>query len=542
MLSHLIGADHLVFSRVTITPTNAEFVSILNPTNNPINLSNYYITDSVIDDNLYYNLPTGDNYWSESISSTTFDFMAKFPSISIAPNDSLILGFHTSDLFQSYYGYEPDIALMEEMLGVGGDDRTISCKSNPDCAFDLDLLHDNSEVLILFYWDGLSSTVKDVDYFLWGSTNHAINKTGIGEYADDTSEASQIFINGHQSDSTFIRIDLDEGQEFDDGNGNGIFGDDETSEDLINTWSVLKSPEFGCTALNALNYNPSATIDDGSCLTLNSVSEIVNNCSYESDEIIGCDGKYDLSSESASNCPLYDNQVTTKGMIVDYFDITPFNGPHSFTIEDDSGYRLDFVVWPTSSSFQDGFDISQHPELSKLRESPFERFEVQITGILGAYCDDDEQLDIYNEWQITVEHDYDISIEEEYNYDGYFIAEDRHSAKIEPAPYVIIPSLGETLDFSYSHPSNSRVLIRIYDLSGRFVTSIVDKYVENSGVWFNGINPSDNSNSPSSSWDGRDHLGQIVSPGTYLMHLETYNFSNGETHKDVAPIVVGVKQ
>ena len=74
------------------------------------------------------------------------------------------------------------------------------------------------------------------------------------------------------------------------------------------------------------------------------------------------------------------------------------------------------------------------------------------------------------------------------------------------------------------------------------MTSIVDKYVENSGVWFNGINPSDNSDSPSSSWDGRDHLGQIVSPGTYLMHLETYNFSNGETHKDVAPIVVGVKQ
>jgi len=536
----LISADHLVFSRITITPTNAEFVSIFNPTEDAVNLSNYYITDSVIDDNSYYNLPTGDNYWSESISSTTTDFIARFPSISIASNDSLVLGFHTSDLFESHYGYEPDISLMEDMLDID-ENGTISCNWSPDCSNDLDLLHDNSEVLILFYWDGSSSTVKDVDYFLWGSRNHAIDKTSIGDYGDDTPEASQNFIDSHQSDSTFIRIDLDEGEELKNGDGNGILGDDETSEDLTNTWGVLKTPEFGCTTLDALNYNPNATIDDGSCLTINTISEIVNNCSYESDEIIGCDGKYDLSSESASNCPLYENQVTTKGMIVDYFDITPFNGPHSFTIEDDNGYRLDFVVWPTSSSFQDGFDISQHPQLSKLRESPFERFEVQITGILGAYCDDDEQLDIYNEWQITVEHDYDIVIAEEYNYDGFFTAEDKNSAKIKPAPYVIIPSLGETLDFSYSHPSNSRVLIRIYDLSGRFITSLVDKHVENSGSWYNGVNPSDGSDSPSSSWNGRDHLGQIVSPGTYLMHLETYNFSSGETHEDIAPIVVGVK-
>jgi len=36
---------------------------------------------------------------------------------------------------------------------------------------------------------------------------------------------------------------------------------------------------------------------------------------------------------------------------------------------------------------------------------------VQITGELGAYCDDDEQLDIYSEWQITVEYESDIIID-----------------------------------------------------------------------------------------------------------------------------------
>ena len=59
LTSLLIGVcfsntNHLVFSRVTISPTEAEFVSIYNPTNDSINLSDYYITDS----DLYYNLPT----------------------------------------------------------------------------------------------------------------------------------------------------------------------------------------------------------------------------------------------------------------------------------------------------------------------------------------------------------------------------------------------------------------------------------------------------------------------------------------------------
>ena len=46
---------------------------------------------------------------------------------------------------------------------------------------------------------------------------------------------------------------------------------------------------------------------------------------------------------------------------------------------------------------------------------------------------------------------------------------------------------------------------------------------------------------PSSAWDGRDQLGQIVSPGTYIMHMEVMNPVTGETQTDAAPIVVGVK-
>ena len=44
-----------------------------------------------------------------------------------------------------------------------------------------------------------------------------------------------------------------------------------------------------------------------------------------------------------------------------------------------------------------------------------------------------------------------------------------------------------------------------------------------------------------SDWDGRDHLGQILSPGTYIMHIEAMNFQTGVTTSDMAPVVIGIK-
>ena len=105
-------------------------------------------------------------------------------------------------------------------------------------------------------------------------------------------------------------------------------------------------------------------------------------------------------------------------------------------------------------------------------------------------------------------------------------------ADIKPAPYVIIPSIGERLDFEYSFPSNSRVVIRIFDLNYRFITSIVDRFYESSGTVTRMVDGAD--------WDGKNHLSQIVSPGTYLMHMEVTNWETGKSSFDIAPIVVGV--
>ena len=58
---------------------------------------------------------------------------------------------------------------------------------------------------------------------------------------------------------------------------------------------------------------------------------------------------------------------------------------------------------------------------------------------------------------------------------------------------------------------------------------ISDKYYSNAGTVNNSV------------WDGRDQLGQVVTPGTYIMHIESMNPVTGETQTDAAPIVVGVK-
>jgi len=46
-----VDADHLIFNRVCINPNEAELIEIYNPTNETINLSNYYLSDK----NDYYN-------------------------------------------------------------------------------------------------------------------------------------------------------------------------------------------------------------------------------------------------------------------------------------------------------------------------------------------------------------------------------------------------------------------------------------------------------------------------------------------------------
>lgn len=663
-------ADHLLFKRITTDPMEAEMVIIYNPTTNGIDLSDYYISDAVrsASGDYYYNLPSGEHIWSGRIT----DFIARFPDGQLLQQgDSLILGLHTQTEFEDYYQSPADLTLFEDMRNALQDSVTISFGINFS---DQDMLGNSSEILILFKWDGESTVVEDVDYFLWGSNYHAVDKTGIIEYLPDTPVADQEFLPIASEGFTYNRIDYNEGIEKNI-SGNGITGHDETSENLNDTWTLISVP--GCMDPDAGNFNPYATIDDGSCTV--SIVSILS-------------GEYD------------DQYARVEGLIVDYFDITVFNGPHSLTIADDQHNELEISIW-TESMTDSLFMLTNYPmakykvsvygmidlypdanntgicdepdedsdcslppslwdceaenigfgneiiELSRtvndhckwqlqladasdltiidtltveypmvefsellafssdVKASPWFHKNITIQGLLVDYVNitescgphvmtledtDHYRLEVItfdakwsnslscltlppygtqfitvkgyvgeykNEIQISFDDEVSIQLLDSYSYDGDFyfgqgacfmddgnyLESDKQNcedlgyqwintnkAKIIPVSYVIIPSFNERLDFSFVSPQGARTIVRIFDLSGRIITSLVDRYDQEAGVIVHNVQKT--------SWDGRDHLGQITAPGTYIIHLESINFTTGKTTTDIAPIVVGVKK
>ncbi|MFH1853042.1 MAG: hypothetical protein ABIA75_11930 [Candidatus Neomarinimicrobiota bacterium] len=221
--------------------------------------------------------------------------------------------------------------------------------------------------------------------------------------------------------------------------------------------------------------------------------------------------------------------VVVQGLLVDYFDITVYNGPHSLTLEDNEGYQVECTVWPSD------WDIPNSPQ-AFLLQPPFGKYVIRATGVASYYAKNAV-------WQIGVTSFDDFDIVKIYGcpdpdaqtneYGDCIYPGDYTKASINPAPFVLIPTMGEHLDYEYSFPANSRVIIRVFDISGRFVTSLVDEFYAEAGEvqrtesW--------------AGWDGRDHLGQIVAPGTYFMHIEATDFQSGKTSTDIAPVVIGVK-
>ena len=223
-------ADHIIFSEIVLTPSDGEYVEITNPTAADIDLSDYYLTDAT--DNasgkVYYKLPSGTDYWSGS----GFDFICRFPTgYLLAAGSSIKVSLRDNDSYVSTFGEPADLALDNDMLDVVDGANT----KGTAAARKLD---NSSEMLVLFYWDGSSSRVKDVDYLLWGDNSFAIDKSGVSGYQSDTPVLSQSYMSIHTTNEKLIRAaTLGEGIETQAG-GNGITGHDETSEPLSETWVI----------------------------------------------------------------------------------------------------------------------------------------------------------------------------------------------------------------------------------------------------------------------------------------------------------------
>ena len=539
-------ANHIIFSRITTTPDDAEMVAIYNPTSEAINLSNYYLSD---EGSYYYNLPSNDNYWSESDN----DFIARFPDIDIESHQTLTIGFHDIASFNNHYSINPDFSLQEDMLSVSNDTNTIGSDNN--------ILSNNFESLILFYWDGSSLIIQDVDYFVWGFAQAGIDKTGIGGgnpgidgYYDDTSFDDQnLNILGYHTDGeSYIRNSSTENGEAQE-NGNGYTGHDETSEVFIDSWDIVIEngcfvADCGCLIPEDPNYDENAAVscldaDDngyGDCCAANIITHTIE------DIVTGDDDGF---------------VATIRGIIIGFGDYRePNNGPQVIELMDsETGHVIDLVIWDWDVITPIPSSIAYMVDPSNLTE-----YAILATGLVGIYqgsfqfeITDESDIEEYYAYnpqgeffsgvcENAFENDhfdceeltsYYYCIEVDIDDDGILDCEwnpyeEVTYVKIIPAPFVIIPTLGERLDYSFSVPSNSKVVIRIFDMNGNFVTSLLDDFFESSGVVERFEDQSD--------WDGTDHHGQIVAPGTYLMHIEATNWISGKYSYDMAPIVVGV--
>ena len=206
-ISLLFGQlDHIIISEVVLTPSDGEYVEINNPTTSAVDLSNYYLTDAtnVSSNKFYYNLPSGENFWSESSS----DFICRFPSgYTIQAGSSIKISLRSNNLYQNTYGDTADLALDGSMLNVLEGANT---KGNAG----LPKLSNSSEPLILFYWDGSSGVLKDVDYLMWGNNSFAIDKSGVSGYLADTPVQNQSFMPVHAINEKLVRLDKSsEGEE-----------------------------------------------------------------------------------------------------------------------------------------------------------------------------------------------------------------------------------------------------------------------------------------------------------------------------------------
>jgi hypothetical protein len=241
---------HLLISEFCVTPTAGEFVEIYNGTGSPVDLQNYYLYDA--------NSGNDDDYINvvdDTYTAASYDFLCKFPSGASIANGEYIVVAMDGAAFNTTYGSDADY----ELLGTSGTVADMVETQSGSIAADAGLTN-SGEAILLFYWDGTSDLVQDVDYVDYesgstgsaGGNGEAIDKTGktkdgpdgdavASAYLNDTAVASQIPSIAPGSGSSLARsVVTSEASETSSG-GNGITGHDETSENFYTAF-VLETP------------------------------------------------------------------------------------------------------------------------------------------------------------------------------------------------------------------------------------------------------------------------------------------------------------
>jgi uncharacterized repeat protein (TIGR01451 family) len=235
-LTQSATSDHLLLSEIKVAPDQAEFIEIVNPTQQSIALDAYFLSD----DQDYALLPAFFGGVTPVPQIGKSDLLVRFPEGAIIGPDEVVVvalrgnGFFSSFGFRADFEVHPTDAQTPDMVpaGSGGGPTLL----------------DAGECMILFHWDGASDLVSDVDLIRWGSpssVNNLANKTGLAVDGPDADESASTYLRDALTIPTpgsfpaaalsLKRIALEGANETSVG-GNGITGHDETSENVFATW------------------------------------------------------------------------------------------------------------------------------------------------------------------------------------------------------------------------------------------------------------------------------------------------------------------
>lgn len=240
----------------------SELIEIHNPNDFAVDLGNYYLTDAI-------SYVSGTQvYWQITQSATEGtigggnynDFTARFPEgYTVEAHQTIVIALAGSGWYSSVYSAQPDLELYED--GTAPDDipdmrpvftntsggNSIYTPGRPAGSDGLprgipELEEFYGEPVILYFWDGESDLVTDVDFFVFGEEKTgtyriSFDKSGINvgssTYLSETPVPSQIWYVPVIEDASgsYTRMDVLEAGQTASGS-NGVDGRDETSEDL----------------------------------------------------------------------------------------------------------------------------------------------------------------------------------------------------------------------------------------------------------------------------------------------------------------------
>jgi hypothetical protein len=158
-------------------------------------------------------------------------------------NETLV-GAISGNLFEAYYGRKAGFEIYNKDANTP--DMVIVSEKTATLA-------NAGEGIALFFWDGSAAVVKDVDLMNAGvpaASALIVNKTGIPGYLHDLHTIPVQGHNGPPLAGFSTKRLSPEGLNEVHSGGNGLTGDDETSEDISVTWDdTFTEPNPGITTL-----------------------------------------------------------------------------------------------------------------------------------------------------------------------------------------------------------------------------------------------------------------------------------------------------